>query len=95
MNINDGFIEFCPDVGGICVGSVCAACKRGINFGTKDASPIVNKVGHILDEPTPLFMFIDVPFCSKYNKLIGEEAAALYYELLSDVGQLPPQIEEL
>lgn len=90
IGIDNGYIEFCPDVVGSCVGHTCAAFRRGINFGTKDATMIVSRIGHTLEQPVPLFMLIDVPVCSKYNKLIGEEAAHLYWELLSDIGVATP-----
>jgi len=91
FDMTDGYIEFCPDCEDACIGPVCAAFHRGVNLGMKNACSFVNDtLGYSFDleECGPLFVSIDVPVCSKYNKLIGQEAVDLYYDVLVDFGML-------
>jgi len=85
QGIYDSYIEFCPEAGGTCLGPICAAFKSTIHLGL-DGSILIRQMGYELQTPTPVMLSIDIAICNKYNKLIGEDSANLYYNFLQDMG---------
>jgi len=90
--MNQGFISFCPDVGGPCVGPGCAACLNGMQINIESHTNIINKLilhGNLdsLNNYTgilPLSLMLDCYICTKYNKFIDPESYQLFSELIND-----------
>jgi len=90
--IAEGYIEYCPDVGGSCVGPACAAFAHGIDFGTNDVTPLVAQIGYEMKVRVPLMFHLDVYHCLKYGRLIGKDSAGLYFSFLEELDVLRPGV---
>lgn len=107
LNLRDGYIEFCPDVGDECIGPTCAAFARGIHMST-NASLVLLKLGYSAkvantdgtftetpEEPFPLDMELDIFHCGKYEKIIGRESADVYFPLMYEFNGIDEILEKI
>jgi len=89
--MNKGFIKFCPDVGGPCVGEACGAHVIGMRLQLLSNGQILNQI--LMNDPMeeddkiPLSLLVSCSICSKYDKFIDKESSELFHDILKDLSE--------
>ena len=88
-------MEWCPDVGGSCIGSQCAAYGDKVACETNDASFFINRIiPEVTIDRIPLSFGLDISFCKKYDLFVDQESKDIFEMFTSEIINVEGRINE-